>query len=412
MNRCLSKHEVQIPGFGSINLNVGEADVNTSDYFLMAVRKNNLKRNFLFVSKLLGKHIPIDPNILFDSCYELSSRYALKNSLSKESDGTYFCAKKTLVIGFAETATAMGHAIYDSFSGNCSYVHTTRERVSSYEFAFEFEEEHCHAVEQLFFLQKEDWIKDAEEILIVDDELTTGKTIRNIIGQIEKVYPGKSYSVLTFLDWRNEENLSAYEAYQKANRINIEVYSFVSGNIESIAVSDNTVEEIDEVLQPDYNLEEKGWKIHHCGIDSQVLTSATSGIDIQQREAIKRIAEQINTLVSPHLSGTKRAVIGTGEFMYLPMLCAQQFPGDNYCNATTRSPIIANNHADYGVKKAFSFICPTDQKRTEYLYNSNVLACDEVIVFFERAVPAKQLSGLLSSLDTAGYHSKHVVFVK
>ena len=72
MNRCSVNKEIEIPEYGILNLN--SSLENTEDFFLMAVRKNNKKRNFLFVSQLLGKHIPIQPNVLFDSCAQLSEK--------------------------------------------------------------------------------------------------------------------------------------------------------------------------------------------------------------------------------------------------------------------------------------------------------------------------------------------------
>ncbi|TAJ09701.1 hypothetical protein DMA11_19870 [Marinilabiliaceae bacterium JC017] len=412
MKRSLSKRTLEIPSFGTIDLNIENSVRDYEDFFLMAVRKNNTKRNFLFVSQLLGKHIPILPNMLFDSCYKLAADYAAENNLLKGEGGQFICKEKTLVIGFAETATAMGHGVYDCFSGDCFYVHSTRDSISDYEFAFEFEEEHCHASEQLFFLQNESWIKEAKEIILVDDEVTTGKTIRNIIEQIEKRFPGKSYSVITFLDWRNNESLEAYEAFSDRNNISIEFYSLLKGNIESISLIDNTIKE-DAVIDPEnYNPKSNGWKFHYCHIDSASLTSAGKGIDTTGRAEFISTIDIVVEKVSPQLTGEKRAIIGTGEFMYIPMQCARRFPGVNYCNATTRSPIIPYEHSGYGIRKAFHFICPNDPCRTEYLYNSNVLACDEVVLFLENAVPLKALNSLLSELDSANYSSKHVVFIK
>ncbi|MGV7331495.1 phosphoribosyltransferase domain-containing protein, partial [Mycobacterium kansasii] len=86
------------------------------------------KRSFLFVSKVLGKHIPIRPakGILGGSL--LAARYMqvvkestpidlepiLSQFLKEEPSVTYesFINEKSnpVIIGFAETATALGHA--------------------------------------------------------------------------------------------------------------------------------------------------------------------------------------------------------------------------------------------------------------------------------------------------------------
>ena len=410
MSHYLKSKQIEIPGYGFINLNTNPE--NTEDYFLMAVRKNNKKRNFLFVSQLLGKHIPIKPDVLFEACKKLVTSYARDKALNKHQNENYICKEDTLVIGFAETATAMGHAVFDCFAEKCHYVHTTRNSVNDYEFAFEFEEEHCHAPEQLFFLQKEKWIKEAKEVIIVDDEVTTGKTINNIINQIDKNYPGKSYSIITFLDWRNNENLELYQQFIRERNLDINFYSLVQGNIKNIDVSDNQMEDKEVCLAENYDASKNGWLFHYGNLEPSIQISAENGMSISQKEKLLYKAELIAKQIKPKLSGQKRAILGTGEFMYFPLQCARIFPDTNYFNATTRSPVIANNHPNYGIKKSMNFICPTDPSRNEYLYNSNIMECDEVVLFFENKVPEHQLNSLLSELDKANYKHKHVVFVK
>lgn len=410
MNTSLMTKQIAIPGFGFIHINSSIA--NTEDYFLMAVRKNNKKRNFLFVSQLLGKHIPILPQVLFNACAKLTEKYAIDKNLKSDEKNRWHCHEQTLVIGFAETATAMGHAVFDAFGDNCNYVHTTRNKVRDFDFAFEFEEEHCHAPEQLFFLQKETWIKDAKEIIIVDDEVTTGNTIKNMIGQIEQHYPGKSYSIITFLDWRNNDNINLFKSFSAQHKLDIRFYSFIQGNIEAIEVKNNEIKEIQLKSSSGYQAQKQGWNFHYCGINPDTKTSAENGMSGDQKQkthdAIKVIAKKL----IPHLKGKKRAILGTGEFMYIPLKCADHFPDINYFNATTRSPVIANNEKEYGIKTAIYFTCPIDPSRNEYLYNSNTLGCDEVVLFMEKTVPQENLHSLLQELDNKNYTYKHVVFIK
>lgn len=53
-----------------------------------------------------------------------------------------------LVIGFAETATAIGAVVAERIAPDCVYVHTTREQFPAANQWIEFLEEHSHAVEQ------------------------------------------------------------------------------------------------------------------------------------------------------------------------------------------------------------------------------------------------------------------------
>lgn len=96
----------------------------TADNILrIAKRFNNQKRTYLLVNPLQAKHIPVSPKA------SLGMMKALGDMLANKYPDT------KLVIGFAETATAIGAVVAESFSSKCVYIHTTRENVSRFEFA-------------------------------------------------------------------------------------------------------------------------------------------------------------------------------------------------------------------------------------------------------------------------------------
>ena len=47
-----------------INIKENIYGFNIEDLIVMGNRANNPKRNFLFISKVLGKHLEVKPNIL------------------------------------------------------------------------------------------------------------------------------------------------------------------------------------------------------------------------------------------------------------------------------------------------------------------------------------------------------------
>ena len=120
--------------------------------------------------------------------------------------------QEPIVIGFAETATALGHAVFDCFAKGY-YIHTTRENVSGLDPEFNFKEEHSHAVDQRCFANQS-ILEKTNPVLLVDDEITTGKTCLNIIREIHAKYPRKHYAVLSLLDWRSEEYVQQYKALE------------------------------------------------------------------------------------------------------------------------------------------------------------------------------------------------------
>ena len=139
-----------------------------NDLVRIAKRENNNKRNYLIVDPLQGKHIPVSP----------SRSLGLFSDLAKTVEEEYK-DERLLVIGFAETATAVGAGV--AIILDAKYIQTTRENIPDVEYLF-FSEEHSHATEQKLVKNDIDAvIKDIDRIIFVEDEVSTGKTIVNII---------------------------------------------------------------------------------------------------------------------------------------------------------------------------------------------------------------------------------------
>ena len=138
----------------------------------VAKRLNNTRRNYLLVNPLQGKHLPTKPTDALEMMNALSLKVAEKFSSAR------------FVIGFAETATAIGAVVAKNLSDECFYFQTTRENFSG-KFV-EFLEEHSHAPEQKLFAENlSELINRTNEIIFVDDELSTGKTLLNIVKQLK-----------------------------------------------------------------------------------------------------------------------------------------------------------------------------------------------------------------------------------
>lgn len=127
------------------------------DLVCVARRENNTKRSYLVVNRLQAKHIPAKPGRtleLFDQLAQLVKREYGNETL--------------LLIGFAETATAIGArlAVYL----NSYYMQTTRETETGVNYIY-FSESHSHATEQKL---AKDGLDEAvgrvQRIVFVEDE--------------------------------------------------------------------------------------------------------------------------------------------------------------------------------------------------------------------------------------------------
>ncbi len=306
-----------------------------SDMISVCKRENNGKRDFLFVNKYQGKHVPCRPKdtiMLFEDL-----RTVITN------DSRWHRDESICVIGFAETATAIGAYIADNLPNtHVYYIHTTREQ-SNETTIIEFKEEHSHATEQRLCGDLQE-MKKCDRILFVDDEISTGKTIVNAIRELESIYPSHwLYSVASFLNLQNKENRKKFDLY------GIETFALIRGTIKDI----------------DKKLEIK----HRQNIDLE---------HIQSGEIIKFVNQ--NTFGYTSVNNNV-LVLGLEEDMYFGLMTAYNLErqnaiekrGDNiYYQATTRSPILPSGDSNYILKNRIEFPCFKDKNRKTYLYNLNM----------------------------------------
>lgn len=156
-------------------------DVNVS--FYVHRRDGNKKRNFVLVNKNLAKHYPCVAADTFRMCRQLAE----KGFNSKDTCGDI------VVIAFAETATALGVIAAKrlkelSSERNVFLITTTREDLGKGFPVLEFQEEHSHASRQVMYFGSriEEKLNSCTRLVIIDDELSTGGTILNLLDNIEK----------------------------------------------------------------------------------------------------------------------------------------------------------------------------------------------------------------------------------
>lgn len=70
-------------------------------------------------------------------------------------------------------------------------MHSTREKLLDEKVTLYFEEEHSHAVDQRCYAPLH-YLENDHTIVLVDDEITTGKTALNIIASLQKDFRVKS----------------------------------------------------------------------------------------------------------------------------------------------------------------------------------------------------------------------------
>ena len=351
------KHTVE--DFATITHQNEHLPFDVNDMIHICKRKNNAKRDFLFVNKYQGKHYPTAYSD-FDKITK--ALYAEIIKLCKPSD-------KTLIIGFAETATALSMKIMDDATKNSDiqpnyYIQTTRENIKTDVTSINFEEEHSHAVSQFLYLPEG---LDIDTIIMIDDELTTGNTICNMVRELRKLYPDAKYITASILNWQNKANQERF-----ANE-NIASACLIEGEMKSETPTIDTTS-IDPL------------KLHEHTYIDRVTIDATSGNArclMSKREFIeyineiqKNIAKVSVTVDNDH----KILVLGTEENMYPAICCTTAFK-DAVSQSTTRSPITISGEDNYLISEGIELNSSYDANRTIYLYDIPKNAYEQLIVF-------------------------------
>lgn len=430
------KYTFQILDSIEVEINVTENPYHLpiEELFTMAARINK-KRSFLFVSKVLGKHIAINAKTGLLTAALLAVRFSEKvkgmECLERERLLTLFSMKEPpfsthpfiakdvtpLVIGFAETATALGHAFFDCFQA-AEYFHTTREGPFDRKPEITFEEEHSHATSHRCYIPRE-MIENEREIILVDDEMTTGKTAINIIQSIQAQFPRQEYTVVSILDWRSEENQQKFKQLEKKLGITIRVVCLIAGQV-SVRQTQPIKGQFASMEQIE-NFHSSTETIHLSSLYSATHFSQANqapfieetgrfGLRSTQNQSINQKISASAALLRQKRTGTKTLCLGTGEFMYIPMRLATEMGKNVFYQSTTRSPIYIENKDGYGVRHGIAFANPEDQTISHFVYNIPPGYYDEIFLFFEREVEYQNLQPLLKELEKLQLNSIKIVF--
>lgn len=160
----------------------------------LALRRNP-KRAHLLVSNVLGKHVPQRPEAVHGAGLGLGRRV---RELLGDAD-----AARAVVLGYAETATGLGHSVADGLA-LAPYLHSTRRPVEGVAQAGGFEEEHSHATSHLLLPEDPSLLAGDGPLVLVDDEFSTGRTVLNTIKALHARFPRERYVVVALVDMRSE----------------------------------------------------------------------------------------------------------------------------------------------------------------------------------------------------------------
>ncbi|GAA5151643.1 hypothetical protein GCM10023340_30770 [Nocardioides marinquilinus] len=349
-------------------------DAGLPDLVGLAVRRNP-RRLQLVVSNVLAKHVPVAP---------ASARAAadrLGDLVLEALDG----ARPDLVLGYAETATGLGHLVADRVGA--PVLHSTRRPGWS---ALSFEEEHSHATTHRLQPADEGWLRTTGPLVLVDDELTTGRTLLNTVRELHAACPREAYVVAALVDLRPDAARALVDEAAAELGARIEVVALARGEVRVGGEPDAAVAAaLDTALPPppapraDEVATTVTWPADVPTGGRHGLRAADAAFDA----AVAALAAEVDGL----LVGDAVHVLGTEELMYLPHRLAEALDHREVTvSSTTRSPVVVVDDPGYAVRHGITFAAHdgADDGAPRFAYNLEPGRFDTIVLVVDAATPA------------------------
>jgi adenine/guanine phosphoribosyltransferase-like PRPP-binding protein len=377
-------------------------DAALPDLVHLALRRNP-RRAHLLVSTVLGKHVPADPRVVHGTGLELGQR------VGKSLDG-----RTALVLGFAETATGLGHCVAEALGAE--YLHSTRRVVPGVAQRVGFEEEHSHATTHRLLPEDPALLDSGEVLVLVDDEISTGRTALNTIAAVHATTQRSRYLLAALVDLRATADAAAMAAFAAAHDVRIDVVALATGSVTWPAeFSQRAAAAIDGNAAPVAPVGPVGTLRSYPGVwPSGVRESGRHGFGPADVRAAQAAAAVVAEAVAPHC-GDRVLVLGTEELMYAPMLIARELAElvpQVRVASTTRSPVFALDEPGYPIRTALAFAGhdpAADEPGARFAYNVDGSFPDIVLVVDADADTPELHAGLLPELRTRARRVHFVV---
>lgn len=416
-------------------LGVGlDGDERLPELLGLALRRNP-KRAHLLVSNVLGKHVPQSPGLVWRTGRDLGVR--VRTLLGADE------AARAVVLGYAETATGLGHAVADGV-GLAPYLHSTRRPVDGVDPAGGFEESHSHATSHLLLPEDPLLLAGDGPLVLVDDEFSTGNTVLNTIRDLHERHPRRRYVIVALVDMRGEGDRERFDAFAAG----------IGARVDLVATATGTVSLPDGVLARGQALVAEQERAQ--GATAQRTGPAADGagpggggtgpaadgsrpgthtrIGLRwpaglpdggrhgflpgHRAGLEAALPAMAATLAEALGPARRVlVLGFEELMYAPLRLATALEetgavAEVRYSTTTRSPVLAVDDPGYAIRTRIVFPAhddPADGPGERYAYNVAGGGFDAVVAVVDSAADTAALhapDGLLARLAD---HTPHVV---
>lgn len=346
----------------------------------LALRRNP-KRAHLLVSNVLGKHVPQRPGVVYDAGYGLGVR--VRELLGEEE------AARAVVLGYAETATGLGHAVADGL-GVAPYLHSTRRPVAGVEAVGGFEEEHSHATSHLLLPEDAGLLAGDGPLVLVDDEFSTGRTVLNTVRALHARHPRRRYVVVALVDMRSDADRALLARFAADLGAGVDVLALASGTVglpdgvlergQALVAAHGAAAPVRLALPAAPHRVHLDWP---AGLPEGGRHGFTPAHRARLEAALPAMAARLAEGLTGGLSAVGEGpaprvlVLGNEELMYAPLRLAQALQEalpavEVRFSTTTRSPVLAVDDPGYAIRTRITFPDhddPADGPGERHAYN-------------------------------------------
>ncbi|MGW0838980.1 phosphoribosyltransferase domain-containing protein [Streptomyces sp. NPDC002787] len=380
----------------------------------LALRRNP-KRAHLLVSNVLGKHVPQSPAVVHGHGFALGRR--VRELLGVDG------ARTSVVLGYAETATGLGHSVADGV-GDAPYLHSTRRPVEGVDQAGGFEESHSHATSHLLLPEDPTLLAGRGPLVLVDDEFSTGNTVLNTIRALHERYPRKRYVVVALVDMRSAKDQGRLAEFAREIGARVDLVAAAKG---TVRLPEGVLEK-GQALVAEYEAApaapagdagasrvtrvELGWP---DGVPDGGRHGFTPAHRARLESALPGMAARVADALPP---GARRVlVLGFEELMYAPLALARELEKsadglEIRFSTTTRSPVLAVDDPGYAIRSRIVFPAhddPADGPGERYAYNVAGGGFDAVVAVVDSVADTAALHAADGLLATLTAHTPSVL---
>ncbi|MGW5210209.1 phosphoribosyltransferase [Streptomyces sp. NPDC004051] len=383
----------------------------------LALRRNP-KRAHLLVSNVLGKHVPSPPSVVYGHGVALGRR--VRDLLGGQ-------AHRAVVLGYAETATGLGHSVADGL-GVAPCLHSTRRPVAGTATAGGFEESHSHATSHLLLPEDPGLLAGDGPLVLVDDEFSTGNTVLNTVRALQARYPRTRYVVVALVDMRSPADAGRLDEFAREIGARIDLVTTASGTVrlpkgvlekgqELVARHGSATGGGRSTAAPSGTGRSPQGGPHPGHAPTRVELGWPSGLPDGGRHGFtpahrarleSALPDMAARLAAALPDGAHRVlVLGFEELMYAPLRLAhalEQRGVEVRFSTTTRSPVLAVDDPGYAIRTRLVFPAhddPADGPGERYAYNVAGAGFDTVVAVVDSAADTPALhapGGLLAEL--------------